>query len=57
MPFIDERKQRRQDDDDILEMLKIYRSAKQIGKWLAGLVVFLLGLVGLILELKRLFRK
>ncbi len=57
MVFIDERKQRRDDDKDMLELLEVYRSLRRLGKWAAGLFAFLLVIASLALALKEVLKK
>ena len=44
------------DEQDLRDMLDIYRSMKNIAKWLPWVVGFLLAIISLLVEFKRLLK-
>ena len=46
----------RKDEQDLRDMLDIYRSMKNIAKWLPWLVGFILACISILVEIKRFFK-
>ena len=53
----EEQKLEQQYEDDLHDLVDTYRTAKRMGKWVAGLFAFILVILSILLTVKELIKK